>query len=52
MASKTKLMKKEAEAEIERSEVAKSEAEDRKESAELKRDVADVGEKIKKKITR
>jgi hypothetical protein len=45
-------MKKEAEAEIERSEAAKAEAEERKESAEMKRDVADIGEKIKKKFTR
>ncbi len=52
MASRTKLMKKEAEAEIERSEAEKAEAEERKESAEMKRDIADIGEKVKKKLTR
>ena len=52
MASKTRLMKKEAEAEIERSEADKAEAEDRQESAEMKKDIADIGEKVKKKLTR
>ena len=52
MASKTRLMKKEAEADIERSESDKAEAEERKESAEMKKDVADIGEKVKKKLTR